>query len=99
MKSLLKSRPIGGLALPHHDDLPACPDELSCHLPVPSHILSELLLPEVHIAFRRIGEPTASMAVPEASVHEYDGPVAREDDVRAAGQSTRVQAESEPKSM
>jgi hypothetical protein len=62
---------------------------------VPRHISFELGYPELRSRFGRVCEATTHVAVPEAAVNEYHGPVTRKDDVGSSGQLTSVKPKAQ----
>ncbi|MEZ5920198.1 MAG: hypothetical protein R3C60_02490 [Parvularculaceae bacterium] len=63
-----------------------CGDRFGVALDIPG----DLIAPIGGVGFRLSPPARAVMAVPKTSVHEYNGAIARQDDVRRAGQIARV---------
>ncbi len=70
------------LTFPDDDNGPAFRLQLSPHLLVPFPVPSDLGRPELSIGLGNGVTPASIVAVPEASVHEYDRTVFRKNDVR-----------------
>lgn len=86
------------LTLPDDQRAPSQPAQGPEGAAVPSPIAGDFRAPEFGPALRG-GTPTAGMAVPEAAVDENGAPIARKDEVGAAGQTRFVGPVSVTESM
>ena len=90
----LESLRTGSLTLPDYYDTPTKPPQGPSLIPVPGHVLSKLLLPELDVALRRISILAPGMPVPETPVDEDRCLVLRQNDVRSPGQVLPMKAEA-----
>ena len=61
-------------------------------LPISLHIARELLLPEIRVAGWVCAEPAAIMPMPEAAMNEYHRAEPGKNQIRPAGQMSRVES-------
>lgn len=74
------------MAFPDDEYMPAEPLQRAPVTGVPAYVLLELEAPEGGVAFRRVGEAAALVAMPEAPVNEDGDPPSNEDHVWPARQ-------------
>ena len=79
-------------ALPDNRDPPARIQQVVSIAPVPIHVVTKLLLPELRPAYGRGCIPARCMAVPEAAVNETDGAKPSKHQIRGSGQASVVKA-------
>ena len=93
--NFLQAFPRTQRALPDDPNAPAGLDQRRPVIPVAADVGRELPLPVRLIGRRRCCARTALVAMPETAVHEADRSVAREDEVRPAGEERNRGACSE----
>ena len=81
--------------LPDDQNMPSGIGQRAYRTPVAQTIRFNLCLPEI-AAGGGEGEKVAVVPVPEAAMHEDDGAMLRQDNVRRARQGAHMQAETEP---
>ena len=83
------ARPFQGTS-PHREHTPAGIVKLGNHVLIPSPVFPDFGTPEL-LPRRRHPEQRAIVTVPEASVHQNDGAMAREDQIGTTRQIPRMQ--------
>ena len=76
--------------LPNADNVPAESGQFCFRPMVALDIAAYLLLPELDISLGKAVVAATLMAVPEATVHEYDSLVLWQDNVRLAGKTIDI---------
>ena len=89
------ARPLPQRAFPDHRHPPSEGGQIILDFPVSGDIRVEFLLPEIGAGRRSRCVAATRVAVPETAMHEQDGMVSGEDQIRAARQTFAVQPESE----
>jgi hypothetical protein len=84
----------GQLTFPDGDNAPAESRECSSRPAVPRNVVTELRYPELEVAFWGVSVLALRVSVPETAVHNNDGSMPWENDVRAAGECGDVEPES-----
>ena len=95
----LERRRVLQLTFPEHQHSPPAPLEVCALTRVALDRRRKLSLPKVAARRGQACTGAAFMPVPEASVHEYGEPTARQNQVRATRKFLVVQAKPEPQSM
>ena len=86
-------------ALPDNQHPPPVTSESADGLPVAGYVALELRGPEDDVALWRVGKLAAAVPVPEAAVHEDDGPVPLQHDVWTSRQAPVVKPKPVAKSV
>ncbi len=86
-------------AFPHHDHPPPCRAQVADVAPVARPITPQLGHPPRTIHGRQRALRAADVPVPEAAMHQDDGAIPQEDDVRPAGEPADVEAEAQAVAM
>lgn len=82
-------------AFPNHPNSPAHVQQRGYRFLVTFDIPRELCCPEGLVRLRCRGKQASLVPVPVATVHENGGPMAGEQEVRAAGELTDIEAKSQ----
>jgi hypothetical protein len=85
---------ILGLAFPNHKSFPNKSMELTHHDLVALHVLVEFAIPKLHFRLGGVSVLALGMSVPEATVNEDHGAIARQNNVGFPRKVATVEAES-----
>jgi hypothetical protein len=84
---------------PNYDDSPARFEQFRRLTTITSHISLEFRMPECPTALWSVSQLASRVAMPEASMNEYDCPISREDNIRSAGETMAMQPEPDTHAM